>query len=101
MMATACHTFKTDIVGQTRLIPCLLAESAAEAGNRLGHIQGRKSNGNHAVVFERYGEQDGKKGMYVLEQARRVPTRTKFIPFNAPNGKPIYQAEKYSVIRKP
>ncbi len=60
-----------------------------------------KSTGNHAVVFDRYGEQDGKKGMYVLEQARRVPTRTKFIPFNAPNGKPIYQAEKYSVIRKP
>lgn len=60
-----------------------------------------KSTGNHAVVFDRYGVQGGRKGMYVLEQARKLPAQEKFIPFDDPNGKPIYQAEKYSVIRKP
>lgn len=60
-----------------------------------------KSTGNHAVVFDRYGEEGGRKGMYVLEQARNLPVQSKFIPFGDPNEKPIYQAEKYSVIKKP
>ncbi|WP_082910882.1 BPSL0067 family protein [Magnetospirillum moscoviense] len=74
-------------------------------GTALATFEGgkyqNKSTGNHAVVFDRYGEENGKKGMYVLEQAHNFPAREKFIPFGDPKGKPIYQAEKYSVIRKP
>ncbi|CAA7614338.1 conserved hypothetical protein [Magnetospirillum sp. LM-5] len=60
-----------------------------------------KPTGNHAVVFEKYGTQGGKQGMWVLDQSDRQSADRRFIPFDNPGGKRTSQADKYSVIRRP
>lgn len=60
-------------------------------------ISGRypnNSRGNHAAVFLEYGTQDGRQGIWVLDQWRKngVPNR-RFKPFGG-------HAEGYSVIKK-
>jgi len=55
---------------------------------------------HHAVVFEGWETEGGRNGMKVVEQADGMNAREKFIPFGVPSNRAIYQAERYSPIRK-
>ncbi|CAA7620412.1 BPSL0067 family protein [Magnetospirillum sp. UT-4] len=77
-----------------------LKEGTALATFENGKYQNR-ATGNHAVVFEKYGEKGGQKGMWVVDQWDGRPPNSSFIHFDNPSGGRIRQAGNYSVIRRP
>lgn len=60
-----------------------------------------KDTGNHAAIFLRYGEQDGKSGIYVLDQARTMPAKERFIRFDDKASSASNNAGAFSVIQQP
>ncbi|WP_300295503.1 BPSL0067 family protein, partial [Ferrovibrio sp.] len=60
-----------------------------------------KDTGNHAAIFLRYGEQGGKPGIYVLDQARTMPAGERFIRFNDKAPSASNNAGAFSVIQRP
>jgi hypothetical protein len=53
----------------------------------------------HAAVFDGYGTENGRNGMYIVEQAATMNARKRFVPFGTTGGNPRYRAETYSVIK--
>ena len=60
------------------------------------------ATGNHAAIFLKYDEEDGKKGIRVLEQYNTHTPKERLIPFDSlVSQSPSNHASSYSVIRKP
>ncbi|MCW0236137.1 MAG: BPSL0067 family protein [Ferrovibrio sp.] len=57
--------------------------------------------GNHAAIFQRYGERDGQKGIYVLDQSRGKPPAERFIRFDDKVNSMSRNAGAFSVIQRP
>jgi hypothetical protein len=55
---------------------------------------------SHAGIFIEYGTRDGKDGMWILDQHQDQPARRTFLSFDDAGRRPVYRAERYSVIRR-
>lgn len=77
-----------------------LEPGTAIATFRNGQYEGKRT-GNHAAIFLRYGEQGGKPGIYVLDQARTMPAGERFIRFNDKAPSASNNAGAFSVIQRP
>lgn len=60
-----------------------------------------KSTGNHAGIFLRYAEHQGKKGFWLFDQSNNVAPKETFKAFDADGQHTTGYASNYSVIRKP
>ncbi len=60
-----------------------------------------KPTGNHAGLFMGYGEENGKPGMYLLDQSSKRPPQQSFFPFERREGDQRYRAGQFSVIQPP
>jgi len=60
-----------------------------------------KPTGNHAGLFMGYGEDNGRPGMWLLDQSRQRQPQQTFIPFDRPPNRPGYTAGQFSVIQPP
>lgn len=58
-----------------------------------------KPTGNHAGLFMGYGEENGKPGMYLLDQSRERHPQQSFFPFERSPGDRRYVAGQFSVIQ--
>lgn len=59
-----------------------------------------KNTGNHAAIFQRYGEQGGQQGIYVLDQSKGRPPAERFIRFNDKAPSASNNAGAFSVIQR-
>ncbi|MEO5372726.1 MAG: BPSL0067 family protein [Alphaproteobacteria bacterium] len=70
-------------------------------GTAIATFKDGKYQGNrkHAAIFLEYAENNGEKGIKVIDQWSNQPTQKRFIPF-APGAKTQQNAGAYSVITK-
>lgn len=80
-----------------------LDDPSLEPGTAIATFKnGRYANeksGNHAAIFLEYGTENGKPGMWVLDQSGNTAAQRRFFPFNDPKKISVYRAENYSVIK--
>jgi hypothetical protein len=62
-----------------------------------------RPTGNHAGIFTRYGERDGRAGIWMIDQYNNPESgkaRERFYPFERPPGERGYSARQFSVIQR-
>lgn len=78
----------------------LLQPGTAIATFKDGKYPGLKT-GNHAAIFLGYDEQNGRKGIWVLDQFVGHPAMERFIPFDDKAKSMSRNAGAFSVIQRP
>ncbi|MCA0451857.1 MAG: BPSL0067 family protein, partial [Proteobacteria bacterium] len=58
-----------------------------------------RSTGNHAGIFDGYGERNGRPGIWMIDQFRNGEAQRRHYPFERPPGERGYRAGDFSAIR--